>query len=85
MGDKARGSWNLLFMVAQKEMATSYRGEHKNSVDYFNTNAKNRIYTQTGYKLTKILKMEGGCIVPEDGIEINIISEKAFERRRKKH
>jgi hypothetical protein len=77
-GDKAKPSWNLLFEVAEKK-EVSYEPYYKHYLDYFNSNPKNKIYTQTGYKKTKILKKEYDFIRPS--IKIDVISEKAFKTR----
>lgn len=86
-GDQAKLCWRLLFEVAEKvekgKEGIWYSEEnHKNLLDYFNSNKSNRIYTQTGYKITKILKVEGGYIVPT--IKLKVISEKAFKTRLQK-
>ena len=80
-GDKNKPSWDLLFKIASKELV-DYESYRKNSLDYFNSNIKNRIYTQKGYEKTKILKVEGGQIVPN--IKLSVISEKTFKTRVKK-
>ncbi len=80
-GDKAKDSWNLLFEAAEKKEIW-YDQTYKSSLDLLNSNAKCRLYTQTGYKITKILKVEGGQIVPN--IKMEVINEKAFKTRLKK-
>ena len=80
-GDVAKPSWKLLFDVAE-EKKVWYEQKHKNSLDYFNSNKHNRLYTQSGCNLTKILKKEGEFIRP--GVEIEAISEKAFQTRLRK-
>jgi hypothetical protein len=80
-GDQAKPSWNLLFEVANGKEIYDCLG-YKNYLDYFNSNENNRLYTQTGYKITKILKRESGLIKP--AIKIEMISEKAFQTRLKK-
>lgn len=81
-GDQGKRSWNLLFEVAEGKEIWYNEESHKNDLDYFNSNKKNRLYTQTGYKITKILKVEGGLIKPN--IKMSVISQKAFQRRLKK-
>ena len=78
--DRIKPSWNLLFKIAQKEQVP-LEG-NKGSLDYFNSNKNNKIYTQTGYKKTKILKIISNTIVPN--IKIELISEKTFKIRRNK-
>ena len=80
-GDRAKSSWDFLFRIAEGE-EIPYNVEYKNCIDYFNSNSNNRIYTQTGCKVTKIFKIEGGYIRPN--IKMNVISEKALKRRIKK-
>ena len=79
-GDRAIPSWDLLFRVAEGDMVDAEN--HKNAIDYFNSNKKCRLYTKTGHDRTKILKVEGGYISP--AIEIKIITEKAFQQRANK-
>ena len=78
--DKAKSSWDLLFRVAEENL-TEAEG-HKSSLDYLNTNKGCRLYTKTGYQLTKILKVEDGYIL--SAIEIKIITEKAYQQRANK-
>jgi len=80
-GDRAKPSWNLLFEAAGGKEVW-YDKTFKNYLDYFSSNKKCRLYTQTGHKITKILKVEGGQIVPN--IKMEVISEKAFKTRLKK-
>jgi len=79
-GDRAKPSWNLLFRVADGDLIEDR--EYKSSFDFFNSNEKCRLYTQTGYPKTKILKRESGYIKP--AVEIKTITEKAFKQRCKK-
>ena len=78
--DKTKPSWDLLFRVAEKDIVEAEG--HKASLDYFNSNKGCRLYTKTGYQITKILKVEGGYILP--AIEIRVITEKAFQQRANK-
>jgi len=78
--DMAKSSWELLFQIAEKNL-TEAEG-HKSSFDYFNTNKGCRLYTKTGYQPTKILKVEGGYILP--AIEVEVITEKAYQQRANK-
>ncbi len=74
--DQAKPSWELLFEIANdKEVA--YSDNHKTSLDYFNSNKRCKLYTQTGLSLTKILQRENRYIVPI--IKIGVISEKAYK------
>ncbi len=78
--DMVKPSWDLLFKVAdEKRVFCDSKSQYKNSLDYFNTNKNNKIYTQTSHKLTKILKMEGEYIFAEDWVTINVASEKSFK------
>lgn len=79
-GDRAMPSWDLLFRIAEKDIIDAEN--HKNAIDYFNFNEKCQLYTKTGHSVTKILKVEGGYISP--AIEIQIITEKAFQQRANK-
>ena len=79
--DKAKLCWDFLFRIAEGEQITNDE-KYKSNLDYFNSNKRNRIYAQTGYKITKILKVDGGCIFPN--IKMSVINEKAFQRRLKK-
>lgn len=79
-GDRAISSWDLLFRVAEKDLVDAEN--NKNAIDYFNFNEKCQLYTKTGHAVTKILKVEGGYISP--AIEIEIITEKAFQQRANK-
>ena len=80
-GDKAISSWSILFRIADEE-PIEYKEINKGNLDYFNSNKNNKIYTRTGYNLTKILKKERRFVVPN--IEMEVISEKAFETRKNK-
>lgn len=80
-GDRAKPSWNLLFRVADGDLIEEQ--EYKSSFDFFNSNEKCRLYTQTGYPKTKILKRESGYIKP--AVEMEIITEKAYKQRCKKN
>lgn len=80
-GDKAKKCWYFLFQIAEEEFMP-YQEEYKTYIDYFNSNKKNRIYTQTEYNIAKIFEIERGTVVPN--IPMNIISEKAFQTRLKK-
>ncbi len=73
--------WSLLIRVA-KEKFIDYEKHHKSDLDNLNTTKRNRIYTRTGCKLTKILKVEGGQIV--SNIRLEPISRAKFKRRFKK-
>lgn len=83
--DIAKQSWCALWQVAKRA-----NGDHdvdfldatsnKGTIDYFNSNSRCRLYTRTGYKLTKILKIEDGYIEP--AIEMSVIGQKAFQQRR---
>lgn len=77
---KENGTWDLLYRIAvEKEV---YDGKnYKSSLDFLNTNKNCKIYTNTGKHITKILKQENGCIVSEKDINIEAITEKAFETR----
>lgn len=79
-GDRAISSWDLLFRIAEGDIADAEN--HKNAIDYFNFNEKCQLYTKTGHAVTKILKVEGGYISP--AIEMGIITEKAFQQRANK-
>lgn len=79
--DKAKTSWDLLFKLAEG-MEIQYDIRYKNNIDYFNSNAKNKIYTKGGYKRTKILRIDVRRIVPN--IKIEMISKRAFEIRKNK-
>lgn len=77
-GDRAKTSWGMLFEVAGgKELIGS---EYKASLEYFNTNKRCKVYTQTGCSLTKIFKTEYYIV---SAIPIEMISEKAFKQRGK--
>ena len=73
MVDKIKFSWNLLFRIGEKELI-KYDPSYKSSLDYFNNNKRNKIYTKTGHVVTKVFKIDGGFIKPN--ISIKTISEK---------
>ncbi|HPA25841.1 MAG TPA: hypothetical protein PLK76_03735 [bacterium] len=76
--DRAKPSWELLFQIAtDKEVA--YSDNYKTSLDYFNSNKRCKLYTQTGLSLTKILQRESRNIVP--AVRIGVITEKAYKQR----
>jgi len=76
--DRAKPSWELLFQIAtEKEVA--YSDSHKTSLDFFNSNKRCKLYTQTGLSLTKILQRESRSIVP--AVRIGIITEKAYKQK----
>jgi len=77
--DKAKPSWEMLFMVAEEEELEGKN--YKASLEYFNTNRRCKLYTQTGCSLTKIFKTEY-YIVPM--IPIEMIGDKAFKQRQNK-
>lgn len=74
--DRAKPSWELLFEIANNK-ETSYSDKYKTSLDYFNSNKRCKLYTQTGLSLTKILQRENRYIVPI--IKIGVITEKAYK------
>jgi len=74
--DRAKSSWELLFQIAtDKEVA--YSDSHKTSLDYFNSNRRCKLYTQTGLSLTKILQRESRNIV--SAVRTGVITEKAYK------
>lgn len=73
-------SWDLLYEVARGGDA-SVNGSRKKNLDYFNNNKSNKIYTRTGYGVTKILKQEGEYVRAEENIKISTITEKTFKTR----
>lgn len=76
--DLIKQSWNLLFQLATKgEMELDDRS--KGYLDYFNTNKKCKLYTQTGLAMTKILKINNGFIKPN--IKISAMSEKSYKQK----
>lgn len=75
--DRAKPSWDLIFKVASEESIRS--DSHKSSLDYLNVNPSCKLYSKTGYSVTKILKSEDGYIVSV--IPITMITEKAFQQR----
>lgn len=79
-GDRAKSSWDLLFRIAEGQLVEAEN--HKTLIDYFNSNKACRLYTRTGYKMTKILKAESGYIMP--AVEIKAITEKMFSQRANK-
>jgi hypothetical protein len=86
-GNRNNLSWDLLFRVAEntngaKEGVPAEEPiKCKNYLDYFNSNKKNKLYTQTGYKITKILQSEDNFIKPASNIKINMMSDKAYKTR----
>ncbi len=76
--DKIIGSWDLLYRVANEGEGVYADKNYKSSLDLFNTNKNCKIYTQTGCKVTKILKKEGELITSETNVKIKSISEKEF-------
>lgn len=78
--DKAKPTWDLLFRKAEGEQISyDISKHHKSSLDYLASNEKNSLYTRTGHKLTKILKIDGGYIVPN--IKLEVITNKAYQMR----
>lgn len=71
--------WDLLFRIAEGEKIPF----DKNFTDYFNSNDKNKIYTQTGLSLTKVFR-SGGKEITADNVKIKIISSKAFKTQSNK-
>jgi len=84
VGDKTKddSSWDILFKVANNEYPP-FNEKGKQAIDYFNSNSNCKLYTQTEYKLTKILKVEGRAIV--SNIKMKVIGEKAFKQRQEKN
>lgn len=76
--DQAKPSWELLFEIANNKEVT-YSDEYKTSLDYFNSNKRCKLYTQTGLSLTKILQRESRHIVP--AVKIGIITEKSYKQK----
>ena len=76
--DRAKPSWDLLFEIANNKEVT-YSDEHKTSLDYFNSNKRCKLYTQTGLSLTKILQRESRNIV--SAVRIGIITEKSYKQK----
>lgn len=76
--DRAKPSWELLFTIAN-DKEVIYSNEYKTSLDYFNSNKRCKLYTQTGLSLTKILQRENRYITPI--VKIGIITEKAYKQK----
>jgi hypothetical protein len=79
---KIHPSWNLLFNVAENPEEGAYTEktkENDNYLYYFNGKKENKLYTQTGYKITKILQREDDFIKPMPNIKIDIISERQLK------
>ena len=76
-GDCASRSWGLIFDLAERKQMSAR--EYKSVIDYFNTNKRCKLYSQTGYLPTKLLNVKSGFVVP--AIPIKMISEKAFQQR----
>lgn len=70
-------SWELLLAVAlvedNKSAKVVYKDEHKQLLDYLNSNKTCPIYSRTGYQLTKILVKKGGVILP--GVKLDIVKK----------
>jgi hypothetical protein len=75
-----KGYWKKLFEVA--ESGTTNDENAKSLTDYFNTNEKCRLYSNSEYILTEILTMNQNEIFP--AIKIKTISSKTFEQRKNK-
>ena len=74
-------SWELLFDLANN-VEVGYLDEMKQSLDYFNSNYRCRLYTHLGSKAQKILKVSNEIVRPV--ILLESISEKAFATRKDK-
>lgn len=75
-------SWKVLYEIA-KEKSFDFSSEDKekveNTIDYFNNNKNNKIYSGTHLNLTRILKLEGESVLPT--MSITLITEKEFKKR----
>lgn len=69
--------WSCLLRIAEQEQFSWERV--RTTVNYFNTNAKCPIYTRGGHRLTQILQVEEGLVVPS--VPIEVITEKAYQTR----
>jgi len=67
------------------ELAETGRAPYsKSAFDYINRNQNNRLYTQTGLNLTKILQQDGASIVADPQVKIEMLSSKALSTRSNK-
>lgn len=73
--------WDFFWKIIKEDYLPNNK-KNKEFLTYFNSNIGNKIYTDTGYQKTKILKIEGNRIYPN--IKIETISKKAFETRKNK-
>lgn len=76
--NRAKPSWDLLFKVAN-DKEVIFSGEHKTSIDYFNSNNRCKLYTKTGLSITKIIHRDGGVVRPT--VKMSVIAEKAYKQK----
>jgi|GEM_PF-3258207 len=67
--DSVKPSWQLLLKLAKDKYIQIENDSDKSAFDYLNSNKRCRLYTKTGYSVTKILRMERGYIKAEIPIE----------------
>lgn len=76
--DSTNPSWELLLKIAKERDVFDWPNPKK-SLDYFNSNKQCRLYTRTGYSITKILKIDRSVI--KAALSIELISERQYKQR----
>lgn len=76
-------SWNFIIQIAESENNPTIpikdeENKNKGYLDYFNSNKNNKLYQESGYNITKLLRVKNGYVIPEKGIIIKTISNKQF-------
>ena len=75
---KKQGHNNYAFLYEIAKGIPMSEHKYPSAINTFNYNKGSKIYTQTGYEPTSILKVEGGFIMK--AIPMNIISHKQYEK-----
>lgn len=76
--DRATSSWKFLFDLAISKRIP-YTDTHKTNIDYFNSNKKCKLYTQTGLSITKIFQRDSRFV--KALIPIEVITQKAYKQK----
>ncbi len=69
----------MFFKVANGERIAYQPQAHNGLLDYLNTNKKNKLYTATACKLTKVLGVESNRMIIT--VPFEILTKKGYQQR----
>lgn len=77
--DVIKDAWQMFFKVANGERIAYQPQAHNGLLDYLNTNKKNKLYTATACKLTKVLGVESDRMIIT--VPFEILTKKGYQQR----